>query len=102
MHIDSNRSHRTALFVDTRAVSDEFEQRSNRLLQSLNGDNIKVDVFSVTGTNGGGVVRVSGQPGSLAVASDPTDLDASELSAWARDQGYVQVLFSVPAGVELV
>lgn len=99
---NTGRQHRTALFVDARDLS-KFEERANRLLQSLNGQNIKVDVFSVRPGNGnGGVVRVTGSPGSLAVDFDSVvDFDASELSAWAKSKGYEMVLFAAPAGAEL-
>lgn len=92
------RSHRTALFIDADALVDSvYAERVARLLQSLNGQNIKTDLFKVAAGNGAGVVRISslddaGHNGEVVKPSD------AELSAWAEDQGYVQVLFSKPAG----
>lgn len=98
--IPNDRSHRTALFIDADALVDgTYKERVARLLQSLNGANIKTDIFSVSGGApvNGGVKRI----GSLAEVAPngatvkPTD---AELSQWAKDQGYVQVLTSKPAG----
>lgn len=100
---NKGRSHRTALFVDARDLDGEFEERTNRLLQSLNGNNIKVDVFAVRGGSpASGVVRVSGSPGSLSDSvAGPSSFSGSDLSAWAGERGYVQVLLSVPAGASV-
>lgn len=45
-----SRTHRTALVVDVRrGVDSEYEERVKRLFQSVNGSNIKVDIFNLTG-----------------------------------------------------
>ena len=92
------RSHRTALFIDADALVDPtYSERVNRLLQSLNGPNIKTDLFSVASGNGAsGVVRISSLAdvapnGPVAKATD------AELHEWASVQGYDQVLFSKSA-----
>jgi hypothetical protein len=46
------RTHRTALVLDRRAGYESFsdiEERYRRLLQSVNGTNIKVDIYEWTG-----------------------------------------------------
>lgn len=84
----SGRKHRTALFVDAakRAANSEYRERSDRLIQSVNGSNIKVDVFEVDGS----VVRPLGTTPSSTPTSEP------DLQAWATSQGYTQVLVSQP------
>lgn len=97
--IDSTRNHRTALFIDADSLGNgsEYDERVRRLLQSLNGDNIKTDLFTVASGNGnGGVVRIKTLDVSASAAPASKASDA-ELTAWAADQGYVQVLFSKPA-----
>ncbi len=95
--INSTRSHRTALFIDGDALDGEYKERVQRLLQSLNGPNIKTDLFTVSAGNGnGGVVRIKSLDVSASAAPSSKASDA-ELTAWAKDQGYVQVLFSKPA-----
>ena len=95
--IQSARSHRTALFIDGDSLGNEtYRERVERLLQSLNGPNIKTDLFSVASGNGvSGVVRIS----SLSdVASGPSaKVTDAELLEWASGQGYDQVLFSKSA-----
>lgn len=92
--IQSTRSHRTALFIDGDALDNgTYRERVERLLQSLNGPNIKTDLFTVAAGNGnGGVVRIS----SLADVSVNGHAKATdeELVSWAEAAGYDQVLFS--------
>lgn len=82
-----SRSHRTALFVEVSADSSSaFRERTARLAQSLNGTNIKVDVYSKDLATG----RVSkGINFPAAVSFD--DSDVVEL---ARQAGYTQTLIS--------
>lgn len=48
--IPFSRTHRTALVVDVRrGIDGEFEERVKRLFQSVNGSNIKCDIFNLTG-----------------------------------------------------
>lgn len=45
-----SRTHRTALVVDVRrGVDSEYEERVKRLFASVNGSNIKCDIFNLTG-----------------------------------------------------
>lgn len=82
------RSHRTVLFVDAqqRATNKAYRERSDRLVASLNGSNIKVDVLEVDGN----VVR------PLGTTPQATATDSPDLQAWAESQGYTQVLVSSP------
>ena len=96
MHVNIQKNHRTILFIDARDPSGEFEERANRLIASLNGQNIKVDVHAVT--NGGASVSVYpvSQIGDIVnheLAGDGFDIKA--LRQLARDYGYDQALFSV-------
>lgn len=84
----AGRHHRTALFVDAaqRASNKEYRERSDRLIQSVNGSNIKVDVFEVDGN----VVR------PLGTTPQATPSSEADVQAWAKSQGYTQVLVSTP------
>lgn len=86
-----SREHQTVLFVDAqqRANSDKYRERSDRLIQSLNGDNIKVDIFEVDGLT----IRPLGMADSPSEATTTDD----DLRAWAAGIGYSQVLVSMPA-----
>lgn len=94
-----SRSHRTALVVDvsdyTSAKSD-YPERVRRLLQSVNGPNIKADIFAL---NDGVLTRVSSAQEILDIAKAKmtTYDDASSVREWASDQGYTQVLLNAPA-----
>lgn len=85
------RKHRTALFVDAqkRAKDAGYKERSDRLIQSLNGDNIKVDIFEVDGLT----IRPFGTTPKEST-NTPTDAD---LRSWAAKTGYEQVLVSMSA-----
>lgn len=94
------RNHRTALFIDADAVAEggDYAERVGRLLQSLNGENIKTDLFAVksNGAVAGGVQRISSLYDITSTPLNGSPSDA-ELAAWAASEGYVQVLFSKPA-----
>lgn len=48
--IPFSKTHRTALVIDVRrGISSTYEERVKRLLQSVNGSNIKCDIFTLTG-----------------------------------------------------
>jgi hypothetical protein len=87
----SKRNHRTALFVDAakRANDKEYRERSDRLIQSLNGDNIKTDIFEVDGLT----VRPLGSTAKESNSAATED----DLRSWAAKTGYTQVLVSMPA-----
>lgn len=87
-----SRQHRTALFVDAirRAKDQEYKERSDRLIQSVNGNNIKVDVFEVEDMT----IRPFGSSSAEATTSDANDED---LRAWAASNGYTQVIVSMSA-----
>lgn len=109
-----SRNHRTALVLDIRrGVDGEYEERVKRVLQSVNGANIKVDVFTLSGPDGGTLTQgttipsqatvqakateVTLSPGSpfatekAAEVSAPADVIA-ELDGALAERGYVQVL----------
>jgi len=95
-NLPSSREHRTALVIDVRnGVSSDFENRYKRLLESVNGDNIKVDVFTLRGNLvASGPALVSGAPGC---SDEPDDAEQEiDLKAWAASLGYTQLLLSIP------
>lgn len=48
--IPFSRNHQTALVVDVRrGINPKFEERVKRLLESVNGPNIKCDIFTLSG-----------------------------------------------------
>jgi len=84
------RKHRTALFIDGPSydAGGAYQERTERLLQSVNGSNIKVDVFRVSGS--------SITPwGASASVDDGVGDKAEALKAWASDLGYDQALVSI-------
>lgn len=75
------RKHRTALVVDARkGVNTE---RLNRLLQSVNGTGIKVDVFTLGQPVGPGLV--AGAPNATQTAVGDVDVD---VAASAKASGF--------------
>ena len=83
-----NRSHRTALFVEVSADSSSaFRERSARLVESLNGSNIKVDIYSQD-TATGAVSEGLNFPAAAA------ELDSEDVLSLAREAGYIQALVS--------
>lgn len=92
MGLPTSRTHRTAVVIDVRAgVTNTFKERYERLLQSVGGSNIKVDVFTLRGNStGDGPGLVAGAPGSASAPEQkPAEID---LKAWAKDVGYDQLL----------
>src|SRR5689334_7012030 len=86
------KSHRTALVIDGDSLSSEvYAERAGRLLQSLNGSNIKTDVFVA---RNGEIVRLA-DPKSLVIP-EAAPFDASEAIAEVSALGYDQVLVSQP------
>lgn len=112
------RNHRTLLVIDARGgFTSEQKERVNRLLQSVNGSGIKVDIAHLDGD--GVVAPASSNPfadapveaatsGALALkAGLPAQLKGEEVKAQAltgsileavveagKAKGYVQVLIS--------
>lgn len=109
-----NRSHRTALVVDIRrGVDKEYEQRVKRLFESVNGDNIKVDIFTLSGPDGGTLTQGTTIPSQSTVAAKAVEVTLSpgspfavekaaetvaaadtiaELDGALAEKGYVQIL----------
>jgi hypothetical protein len=113
--IPFHRSHRTALVVDVRrGIDSEYEERVKRLFQSVNGSNIKCDIFTLSGpeatlTQGTTLPSAStvsvkaeivtltpGSPFSQEAAAAPsTDVESvvlAELDDALANGGYVQIL----------
>jgi hypothetical protein len=89
-----SKSHRTALFIAPASNS----ERVNRLLESLNGDNIKVDVYRPVATTSTVVQRVENDGnGVSSYGSDAAEFDVDAIRKEAAAAGYDQILFSVPA-----
>lgn len=93
METQISKSHQTALFI----APGTHKERTNRLLESLNGKNIKVDVYRPVTTTTSVVARVNdaGVGGSPSVPAAEFDLDLAVKAA--REAGYNQILVSVPA-----
>lgn len=88
-----SKTHRTALVIDVSKAAQaapDFKERVDRLLQSVNGSNIKCDVYNFDG--------VTLRPGVPAegVTSDGAE---TSLEAWANEAGYTQLLISRPGKV---
>ena len=78
-----NRKHRTALVVDIRdGVDNEFRERVARLQQSVNGDNIKADLYTLS--------DAGLQPGINL--DHNAGVPASDIDVELANAGYVQVL----------
>lgn len=93
--LPTGRSHQTALVIDTRAgVSSAFQNRYNRLVESVNGANIKADIYTLRGNvaeTGPGLVK--GTPDQfVAPEGDEAEID---LVAWAAEQSYTLLLVAV-------
>lgn len=112
------RNHRTLLVIDARGgFTSDQKERVNRLLQSVNGANIKVDIAHLTGdavvsapasnpfasapvkaSTGGTPTLVSGLPAELkgeSVKAEPlTGSILEAVVAAGKAQGYTQVLIS--------
>lgn len=80
------RSHRTALVIDVSKSGSkgDFQERYNRLLQSVNGANIKVDVYTFDG--------VTLRPGAPDAADGVEADSTSSLEEFAAKLGYSQLL----------
>ena len=97
--LPTTRSHRTALVIDVRnGVNSQFRERYNRLLQSVNGPNIKVDVFTLRGNSlATGPALVPGKPEDTSAVDVPAS--PIDLNAWAAGLGYDQLIVTVaPSG----
>lgn len=93
------RSHRTALVIDYSDPSEppDYRERVGRLLESLNGVNIKVDVYSYYGpAESKPTGLVAGPPKGLSSYSPPSASFEQEVHNVAV-QGYSQVLVNRPA-----
>ena len=97
------REHRTACVIDTRGgASGEFKERYNRLLESLNGQNIKADVYTLADEVA--PVQASGgfyhghpdsPPAALPQYPSSNGLTPQQIAAWASGEGYSQLLLVV-------
>lgn len=92
MGLPTKRNHRTAVVIDVRnGVSAEFKERFGRLLESLNGDNIKADIFTLRGNatqDGPGLV--AGSPDTYVAPQQPAQ--EIDLEAWAKEVGFSQLI----------
>lgn len=91
MHVIGNpvREHRTALVVDvSKPAKSDFTERVNRLRQSLNGPNIKVDVYTFDG-----VTLRQGWPDEASGGTPPS---AADFESFAAGLGYTQLLVDSP------
>lgn len=93
-NLPSGRDHRTALVIDARnGITPEFRERYRRLLQSVNGENIKIDVYTLRGNasaDGPGLVR--GTPDEYTAPDQhPQEIDLYE---WAGSIGYDMLIVS--------
>ena len=90
--LPSSREHRTALVIDIRnGAPSQFVERYQRLLQSVNGPNIKVDVYTLRGNaTASGPGLVAGAPSEYAAPNQPDQ--SLDLNRWAADLGYDQLL----------
>lgn len=91
------KSHRTVLFVDGPALKNNasYMERVKRLDQSLNGANIKVDIFTVFPEKTTSAGIVSGIATSPA-ADDTNYFNNDRLRELGQERGYVQTLISNP------
>lgn len=86
----NGRSHRTLLVIDLTGADGNAIERAERLVESVNGVNIKCDVITVKDG-----VAVSGFAPELGGSSfDDSFASAKE---FAKDNNYTQVLISQPA-----
>lgn len=87
-----NKDHRTALVIDVNEFDDsDYRDRVKRLLQSVNGPNIKTDIFALRNdvlTQVSDFEGIKDVVGSTTVTSDPTD----SVRQWASEAGYTQVI----------
>lgn len=94
------KNHRTALVIDFAVdPTAEYQERVNRLLESLNGPNIKVDIYTwyngsfSYSSNPKGLVDGPPEPSGFS-SSLPQSFE--EVVASVASKGYVQVLTSRP------
>lgn len=94
-NLPTSRKHRTALVIDTRnGVDSAFRERYKRLLQSVNGPNIKVDVYTLRpNAIATGPALVPGEPESSTAPDVPAA--SIDLNAWASGLGYDQLVVTV-------
>lgn len=78
-----SREHRTAVFIRTGASDEaEYSERWNRLLQSFNNTNIKVDIYFYS-------------DGKKPVGA-PENFLEGDIHKFARDMGYVMKMVVTP------
>lgn len=97
--LPNSKEHRTALVIDIRSgVTADFRNRYQRLLESLNGNNIKVDVHTLRGNaaNTGPGLVVGGPDAYVAPDQPAQEID---LLAWAADLGYTMLLVATSTGI---
>lgn len=91
-----HRKHQTAVVIDVRnGASPAFVNRYTRLLQSLNGQNIKADIYTLRGNaTSDGPGLVFGTPDEFVSPDQPAQ--EIDLQEWANEQGYTMLLVAVP------
>lgn len=86
------KSHRTALIVDTtKGYSGKFQERVNRLLNSVNGPNIKVDVYTKQSS-----ARETITPGAPSQTASSSPAATTDPQSFAKGLGYDLVLVATP------
>lgn len=83
--IPFSRNHRTALVLDVRrGIDSTFEERAKRLLESVNGPNIKCDIFTLTGPEAT-LTQGTTLPSAATVAASATEVTLSKGSPFALE-----------------
>lgn len=79
-----SRSHQTAVFITPGVKSD----RVTRLLQSLNGSNMKADIYTVSETTVTALAITDSHGAVVAGADVPDASDDFDFEGLASDAGY--------------
>lgn len=92
----NGRSHRTALVVNGAAYDEggDYAERVNRLVESLNGPQIKTDIFKTVGDK---VVRCQNSAPLTPVVEDASASNEASAHAVLSAEGYTQILASAPS-----
>jgi hypothetical protein len=93
MDVLTTKSHRTALVIE----EGTHAERTRRLLESLNGANIKVDVYRPAVTTSSVIKRVDNAGNGSADSFDggSPEFDVESIHKELKAAGYAQVLFSL-------
>lgn len=99
--LPNGKAHQTALVLDLRGTyTNHFTERARRLLDCLNGNAIKVDVYSLIGNaQNTGPALIRGTDPSREINKHFLDNEEPiDLNAWSVEQGYGMLIVSCPAG----